>query len=77
MKEQDKRSKILNEECEDRIAAFEQREDQLRAEMMNKEKQLSGQLLTEALKLQALNEKEYREMERKYMRDFSLILGID
>ena len=34
-------------------------------------------MLTEGLKLQALNEKEYREMEKRYMRDFSLILGID
>ena len=24
-----------------------------------------------------MNEKEYREMEKRYMRDFSLILGID
>ena len=44
---------------------------------MNKEKQMQHQLLTESLKLTAQNEKEYREMERKYMRDFSLILEID
>ena len=77
LKEQDRINKVLKEECEDRIAAVEQREDNLRIEMMNKENQLSDKLLTESLKLQALNEKEYRDMERRYMRDFSMILGID
>ena len=45
--------------------------------MLEKENDLKKKLMTEGLKLQALNEKEYREMERKYMRDFSAILGID
>ena len=54
-----------------------QSEHKLRAEVLEKENDLKKQLMTEGLKLQALNEKEYREMERKYMRDLSSILDID
>ena len=45
--------------------------------MLEKENEMKMKLMTEGLKLQALNEKEYREMERKYMRDLSAILSID
>ena len=40
LKEQNKRSKILKEGCDDRIAAMEQREDKLRVQMMDKESEL-------------------------------------
>ena len=77
LKEQSKRTKQLKEDCEDRIANMVQSEHKLRAEVLEKENDLKKQLMTEGLKLQALNEKEYREMERKYMRDLSSILDID
>ena len=77
LKDQSKRSKQLKEDCEDKVAKMEQQEHKLRAEMLEKENDLKKKLMTEGLKLQALNEKEYREMEKKYMRDFSAILGID
>ena len=77
LKDQSKRSKQIKEDCEDKVAKMEQQEHKLRAEMLEKENDLKKKLMTEGLKLQALNEKEYREMEKKYMRDFSAILGID
>ena len=40
LKKQDKAHKVLKEECEDRIAVFVQREDALKIEMLDREKQL-------------------------------------
>ena len=35
LKRQDKISTLINEECDDKISVFEQREDALKVEMMN------------------------------------------
>ena len=40
LKEQNKRSKLAKEDCDDRLAAMEQREDKLRVQMMDKESEL-------------------------------------
>ena len=40
LKKEVKAHKVLKEECEDRIAVFVQREDSLKIEMLDREKQL-------------------------------------
>ena len=44
---------------------------------MRREKEFQDKLVAEQYKMQAQQEKTYREIERNYMRDLALVLGIN
>ena len=77
MKEQDRRTQKFREQCEDKLAQSEEREEALKVQLMTREKQMNDKMITEGYKMQAQQEKAVREIEKNYMRDLAKVLGID
>lgn len=64
-------------QMKDQVEQLENQMEQERVNAVRREADLNDRLETEGLRLQAANEKAYREMERRYMKDFAEILQID